>query len=100
IPLAKLILKVVGEKKFPQKRQARIKFVAESLAARGRVSARRSRDICEGGRARDKNATRILRYEFIVFCSCGYEGPSWEHSCPKCGAAIPFGLHQLFDSIG
>ncbi len=40
-----LILKVIRDPKFPKRPEAQIKFIADSLAGYGRVSARRSRDI-------------------------------------------------------
>ena len=49
-PIASLILEVVREKKFPKTREARINFLADSLAGRERISARSSRDICEAER--------------------------------------------------
>jgi len=90
-PLASLILKVRNEKRFPKKREAQIGFLADSLAGRGWISPRRSRDICERERARDrqKSKHKILRYEYYVECSCGYMGPALNNACRDCGAEIP-----------
>ena len=95
---AALALRVLRERKFPKRRQARINFLADSLAGVGVVTPRRSRDICAQERAKEKraqNAHRIIRYEFYVECSCGYRGRSQDHACPKCGAAINFGISTL-----
>jgi len=89
-----LILKVKREKKFPKTRPAQISFLADSLAGRGRISARRSRDICEKDRA--KPTHQIIRQDFYIECTCGYEGPARHGACAKCGAVclpltmIPF----------
>ena len=100
VPLAALILQVLREKKFPKKRKPRIRFLAESLAGRGRVSPRRSRDICERERTEERNAHHIVRYSFRIECSCGYRGFSKNLSCAKCGARIPLdrdlGLLEVF----
>jgi hypothetical protein len=89
-PLAGLILKVLRDKDFPKRRVPQMNFLADSLAARGVRSARRSRDICEEERAKEKRAHRILRYEWYIECSCGYKGRSRDHACPKCGAQIEY----------
>jgi hypothetical protein len=89
-----LILKVKREKKFPKTRLAQINFLADSLAGRGRISARRSRDICEKARAQPTH--HIIRQDFYIECTCGYEGPARHGACAKCGAVclpltmIPF----------
>ena len=79
--LAGLALKVVREKKFPKRGEAQITFLADSLAGYGRISPRRSRDICE--RERNKKVHQILREEFYIECSCGYKGPALHGACPK-----------------
>lgn len=96
--LAGLVIKVMKEPKFPKRRQARINFLADSLAADGCVTPRRSRDICEQERAKAKRAHHIICYEFYVECSCGHKGRSRNHACPKCGAKIFFGLGSIFNS--
>jgi hypothetical protein len=99
--LTPLILAVVHETKFPkQQRAAQINFLADSLAARGRVNARRSRDICARQRASERRATRILQHEFYIVCSCGHNGPSHNYACPTCKADIRFDLDPLFNGLG
>ena len=89
--LGDLIVKVIQEPDFPKKRPDRqVAFFADSLAARGSVSPRRSRDICEEERGRRKRAHYIIRCEFYVECSCKYKGPSLNNACRKCGAPIVF----------
>ena len=83
-PIAGLILKVLREKKFPKTQEAQINFLADSLAGRDWISPRRSRDICESERKKPKNY--IIRQDFHIECSCGYEGPAYKKACPKCGA--------------
>lgn len=85
-----LILTILCDRKFPRKRrQQQINFLADSLAAWGVVSPRRSRDICEQERRREKKAHHIIRREFYIECSCGYEGPAKNNACRNCGAEIP-----------
>jgi hypothetical protein len=88
--LAADILEVIREKKFPKKRRAQVKFLANSLAGRPNVEARTSRDICAGGLALEKAKSphKILRKEFYVECSCGFKGPALNDACRKCGAEI------------
>jgi len=88
--VASLIPRVTTDPRFPRSRQARINFLADSLAALGAVSPRRSRDICEEMRAIHRRKTRykILRREYYIECSCGYKGPARNDACPKCGAEI------------
>ncbi len=98
IMMADLILQVVHDPKFPKrKRQAQINFMSDSIAAQGVVTARSSRDICDRERARIKRVHHILRYEYYVECSCGYEGQSRDHACPKCEAQIEFLADSMFD---
>jgi hypothetical protein len=87
-PSVPLILRLLKDPKFPKRRQAQIRFLADSIAGGGTVTARRSRDICAEERAREKRTHHIIRSEFYVECSCGYEGPSLDRACRKCGAAI------------
>ncbi len=92
-PLAPLILKVVKDPMFPKRQQARINFLADSVAGVGLVTPRSSRDICAKERKERKileQAHRILRYEFYIECSCDYKGHSTDHACPECGAQILF----------
>ncbi len=88
-PWASLILSVKKERDFPKTRKGQISFLADSIAALGLVSPRRSRDICAEERARRKRAHHILRAELYVECSCGYKGHSLNHACRKCGTEIP-----------
>ena len=90
--LAKDILEVLREKKFPKKPRAQIKFLANSLAGWPNVAARTSRDICAIGLAEEKAKSphKILRKEFYVECSCGFKGPALNDGCRKCGAQISF----------
>jgi hypothetical protein len=84
-----LILGTLREPDFPKRRKKlQIKFLADSIAGLGRISPRRSRDICQEQRELDKNTTRILRYEFYVECSCVYKGRSWDQACRECKAHI------------
>lgn len=96
-PLIPLVLEVLQERSFPKKQETKFDFLAESLAARGEVTPRRSRDICAQHRAieRAKSPHRILRKEFYIECSCGYKGPARVNACRKCGAEIPFSLSEL-----
>lgn len=96
--IALLFLAVLHDPDFPKRdKEARINFLADSLAARGAVTPRSSRDICARERAkqRSKSAHRILRHEFYVECSCGYKGPARDNACRKCGAEIGFSLHEF-----
>src|ERR1700737_68716 len=88
--LASDIFKLIKETKFPQRAEAQIKYIAESVAGRPNVSLRRSRDICGKIRAeeRAKSTYRIIRKEFYVVCECGYKGPAEYDACRKCGAQI------------
>ncbi len=91
--LASLILEVLRDPDFPKRdKEARINFLADSLAARGVVTPRTSRDICARERARKKakSVHRILRHEFYIECSYGYKGPASNNACRKCGAEIGF----------
>jgi hypothetical protein len=104
--LAPLILQVLHDPKFPKreprplkrksksrkpKPNPRIVFLADSLAGRGWISPRRSRDICarERTKERQKSKHHIIRREYYIECSCGYKGPGRDDACRKCGAEIP-----------
>jgi hypothetical protein len=88
--LSTLALQVLRESTLPKRRRPLQRFLADSLAGVGVVTPRRSRDICAQERAKRKSAHRILRYEYYIECSCGYEGHTKNHACPKCGAEILF----------
>lgn len=64
--LAPLILEILAEQKFPKTRTARIGFLSDSLAADGRVSPRRSRDICSAERQRLEPHRILCREPYIV----------------------------------
>ena len=86
----RLLLSTLKDKKFPTRdRDAQEQFIADSLAAEGRVSIRRSRDIVQKDRSARKKRGKILRREFYVECSCGYMGPAFNDACPRCGARFP-----------
>jgi hypothetical protein len=88
---ADLILKCLRDHQFPKlNRKAQEQFIAESLAGDGRISLRRSRDICQEERARKKRQGTILRREFYIVCSCEYEGPALHDTCPECGAEVSY----------
>lgn len=97
---AGLILKVIHDPNFPKTPEPQMNFLADSIAALGRVSPRRSRDIAAQERARYRAKTKhhILRHEFYVECSCGYKGPARDSACRKCGAEIPPSLGGLVGS--
>ncbi len=84
--IAGLILRVLKEPKFPKRTQPQINFLADSLAGRGKISPRRSRDICE--QERKKKQHHIIRMEFYIECTCSYKGPALHGKCPKCGTDI------------
>lgn len=92
--LPSLIFQVLREKDFPKRdTEAQTIFLAESLAARGEVSPRTSRDICAKARKREqaKSSNHIIRHEFYVECTCGYKGPALDNACRKCGTEISAG---------
>ena len=82
-----LVVKCVQDPKFPKRdRQARIRFLGESLGSDGRTSLRRSRDICLEERRKEKKQGIIVRQEFYIECTCGYKGPARNGGCPQCGS--------------
>jgi hypothetical protein len=89
---AALALEAKQESTFPQRPKSQQRFLADSLAALGAASPRRSRDICMQERIKAKRAHHIIRYEYYIECSCGYEGPSKDRACRNCGARIPGSL--------
>lgn len=99
-PLIPLILTVLQERAFPKKSKTQYDFLADSLAAYGRVSPRRSRDICGEERAKEsaKSSYKIIRKEFYVECSCGYKGPALDDACRKCRAPIAISLEESVSS--
>ena len=86
-----LTFRCLKDPHFPKRdRKAQEEFIADSLAGDGRVSIRRSRDICQEERAKRKRRGKILRREFYIECSCGYEGPAAHDACPDCGAVVSY----------
>ena len=96
-PLFPLILQVLRERTFPKKPETQLDFLADSIAARGDVAPRTSRDICEKERTRLRRRSphKILRHEYYIECSCGYKGAARDNACRKCGAEIELSLEQL-----
>jgi hypothetical protein len=85
-PLFPLMFKVIGDRRFPKIRtEAQIQFLADSLGAQGIVTPRRSREICAKERMRVEHI--IVRREYYIECSCGYQGPALDGACRKCGTA-------------
>jgi hypothetical protein len=74
-------IEAVRDKKFPKKRKTQARFLGESLAADGTVSARRSRDICGESRRRSKQTPKVA--EFYIYC-CGERRLTVGQECPKC----------------
>jgi hypothetical protein len=86
-----LLLSTLKDKKFPKRdTEAQEQFVADSLAAEGRISIRRSRDIVQRDRSARKKRGKILRREFYIVCSCAYAGPALNDACPECGAEVSY----------
>lgn len=106
--LAGLVLEIMRERKFSERRKPRINFLADSLAGRDWVRPRRSRDICANERAKQHGTSphKIIRKEFYIECECGYKGPARDNACRKCGAEIPLslnlsrGIKSLFSGLG
>jgi hypothetical protein len=84
------LLALIHDKQFPKDSEARVNFLADSLGGRPNLAFRSSRDVCARERAkqRAKSPYQILRHEYYVECSCGYEGPARDGACRKCGAEI------------
>jgi hypothetical protein len=79
-----LILKITRDRRFPRVRaKAQIAFLADSLGAQGAVTPRRSREIC--AEERTKESHFIVRRDYYIECTCGYEGPALKGACPDCG---------------
>jgi len=83
-PYLELILKILRDPRFPAVRSAsQIGFLADSLGGQGRVTPRRSREICVQERSRVRH--KIVRREYYIECSCGYKGPALDRACRECG---------------
>jgi hypothetical protein len=86
VRFSELILTIVRDRKFPRARSAsQIHFLADSLGGQGLVTPRRSREICAEERSKIRHV--IVRREYYIECSCGYQGPARDGACPKCGTA-------------
>jgi hypothetical protein len=83
--LVHLIFEVVHHPKFPKRRKPQINYLADSLAALGKVRPKRSREIVaqELARERARLKHRVLRREFFIECTCGYQGPAYKGKCPS-----------------
>jgi hypothetical protein len=99
--LAPDIMALIRDARFPKRPKAQIGFLADSLAGRPNVEFRTSRDICikERAKQRAKSPHKIIRKEFYIECSCGYNGPARDNACRKCGAAIPDSLGTLWGNL-
>ena len=84
VPFSALILKILRDPKFPSARSAsQIHFLADSLGGQGFVTPRRSREICAEERSKVRHV--IVRREYYIECSCGYQGPAFDAACRNCG---------------
>ncbi|MGC2170518.1 MAG: hypothetical protein WA555_20185 [Candidatus Sulfotelmatobacter sp.] len=84
VPLSELILKILRDPKFPRARSvSQIHFLADSLGGQGLVTPRRSREICAEDRSKVRHV--IVRREYYIECSCGYQGPARNGACRNCG---------------
>lgn len=80
------MFQIIHDRKFPRVRiKSQIHFLADSMGACGLVTPRRSREICAEERAKVRH--EIVRRDFYIECSCGYEGPALNGACQKCGTA-------------
>lgn len=89
--------KIREDPKFPVKVKTQIAFFAESLAGLGQISPRRSRDICAEGRKKKHHT--IIRQDYYIECTCGYEGPAKHGACPGCGARAGIFSPQIFQEL-
>jgi hypothetical protein len=86
VKYADLILTIVRDRRFPHARaDSQINFLADSLGGQGFVTPRRSREICAKERSRARHV--IVRREYYIECSCGYNGPALDGACRECGTA-------------
>jgi hypothetical protein len=72
--LSTLILRSVRAKKFPKGPKAQISFLAESIAARGRVSPSRSRKICQEQRAKETRERAPREPDWFLYMA-GFREP-------------------------
>jgi hypothetical protein len=74
------------EGKFPKTNlERKMRHLADSAAAEGFLTPRRCRDVCLEERKRQAQLGMILRREFYIECSCGYQGPAKGGGCLQCG---------------
>ena len=74
------------EGKFPKTNlERKMRHLADSVAAEGFLTPRRCRDVCLEERKRQAQLGMILRREFYIECSCGYQGPAKGGGCRQCG---------------
>lgn len=80
---ADTFLEAISDSDFPDRPKARARFLAESVAGYGEVSARRCRDICSNMRKKEKQR-KSGQPELWIKC-CGK--PRWTVNsvCPECG---------------
>ena len=96
-----LFLDWLKEGKFPRfERRAQMRHLAESIAApsygyRGKISLRRSRDLCW----KEREHGTIIRVEYYIECSCRYKGPAKDQKCPRCGAKISEQYPRLHQGV-
>jgi hypothetical protein len=84
LPFVDTFLETINASDFPERSEARARFLAESIAGYGEVSARRCRDICSAMRAKDKQQKRS-QPELWIRC-CGKARWTVKSVCPECGA--------------
>lgn len=84
-------LEAIGDKDFPKHPKPRARFLAESIAGYGEVSARRCRDICSEMRAKEEQK-KTSWPELRIKC-CGRARWTVDSVCPECGQSpIPMNV--------
>lgn len=78
-------LEAIGGSDFPERPSARARFLAESIAGYGEVSARRCRDICSDIRKKEKQR-KGSQPELWIKC-CGKTRWTVNSVCPQCGTS-------------
>ena len=76
-------LEAIGDSNFPERPEARARFLAESIAGYGEVSTRRCRDICSDMRKKEKQR-KGSQPELWIKC-CGKARWTVNSVCPQCG---------------
>lgn len=84
--LSSRILKIIHHPQFPKRPNVQLYYLADSLAGLLRLTPRRSREIVaeEMVKLEARKIHKILRKEFYIECTCGYEGPTYKRKCPMC----------------